>query len=126
MGWDRAQSGPVIPGTPGSDKTLNGPIFGHFTLRTAGRAESQLHESDRTRHWLRALAFVVPAAYCALAVILAPSDRLGAPSALNRTVSPGFSTKRLLYDDYDVTAMVLRGLNMAAGRIPSRQMRPNA
>ena len=29
MGWDRAQSGPVIPGTPGSDKTLNGPIFVH-------------------------------------------------------------------------------------------------
>ena len=96
-------------------------------MRTAGRAESQLHESDRTRHWLRALAFVVPAAYCALAVILAPSDRLGAPSALNRTVSPGFSTKRLLYDDYDVTAMALRGLNTAA-RPQSRRvgMRPNA
>lgn len=93
-------------------------------MRTAGRAESPLHDSDRTRHWLRAFAFVVPAAYCALTVILAPADRLGAPAALNRTVNPGFSTKRLLYDDYDVTAMALRGLNVADGRIPSRQDAP--
>ena len=93
-------------------------------MRTPGRAESQLHESGRTRRWLRAFAVVLPAAYCVLAVILAPPDRLGAPAALNRTVSPGFSTKRLLYDDYDVTAMALRGLNVAAGRIPSRQDAP--
>ena len=37
---------------------------------------------------------------------------------------PGFSTNRLLYDDYDVTAMALRGLNTAVGRNPARREMP--
>ena len=36
MGWDRAQSGPVIPGMPGSDKTLNGPIITHAGSTRSG------------------------------------------------------------------------------------------
>ena len=67
----------------------------------------------------RGLALVLPVAYCAAALLFAPTDRLGAPPALNGTLRSGFSTSRLLYDDYDVTAMALRGLNTAARRVPS-------
>ena len=90
----------------------------------AAPAESPPYEGDKTHQLLRASALVLPAAYCALVLILAPPDRLGPPAVLDRTVAPGFSTKRLLYDDYDVTAMALRGLNTAVGRNPARREMP--
>ena len=53
--------------------------------------------------------FVVPPAYLLLVFALQPADHMGPPDA-----APWLH--RALYDDYDATAMALRGLNAARGR----------
>ena len=61
--------------------------------------------------WLRYCPFLVPPLYLALILWLQPGDHLGDPPA-------GWPDERLLYDDYDLTAFALRGLNAARGRTP--------
>lgn len=63
------------------------------------------------------LVFLVPPAYLALVLALQPARHLGPPAA-----APWLG--RLLYDDYDVTAMALRGLNAAQGRTAGRAEPP--
>jgi len=58
---------------------------------------------------LRCWPFLLPPLYLLLIFTLQPADRLGDPQA---------RVGRLLYDDYDLTALVLRGLNAAHGRTP--------
>ena len=55
--------------------------------------------------------FVVPPCYLLLVFALQPRDHMGPPDAAPWLYSS-------LYDDYDATAMALRGLNFARGRIP--------
>jgi hypothetical protein len=59
---------------------------------------------------VRWLPFVVPPCYFLLIVCLQPRDRMGPPDA-----APWLQSS--LYDDYDATAMALRGLNAARGRM---------
>jgi hypothetical protein len=54
--------------------------------------------------------FVVPPCYFLLIVYLQPRDHMGPPDA-----APWLHTS--LYDDYDATALALRGLNAARGRL---------
>lgn len=58
---------------------------------------------------LRYWPFLLPPLYLLLIFALQPADRLGDPPA---------RVGRLVYDDYDLTALVLRGLNAAHGRTP--------
>ncbi|MBL8799325.1 MAG: hypothetical protein JNM56_35900 [Planctomycetia bacterium] len=58
---------------------------------------------------LRYWPFLLPPLYLLLIFALQPADRLGDPAA---------PVGRLVYDDYDLTALVLRGLNAAHGRTP--------
>jgi hypothetical protein len=58
---------------------------------------------------LRYWPFLLPPLYLLLIFALQPADRLGDPEA---------RVGRLVYDDYDLTALVLRGLNAAHGRTP--------
>jgi hypothetical protein len=55
--------------------------------------------------------FVVPPCYLLLVFALQPRDHMGPPDAAPWLYSS-------LYDDYDATAMALRGLNVARDRIP--------
>src|SRR5262245_29812544 len=68
--------------------------------------------------WLSRLPFLVPPLYLALVFGLQPADRLGEPDTDPRL-------GRLLYDDYDVTAMALRGLNASRGRTAGRPDEPS-
>ena len=63
------------------------------------------------------LPFVIPILYLGFVFWLQPPDRLGDP-----LVAPWLG--RLLYDDYDWTAIALRGLNARAGRSPGRSDDP--
>jgi hypothetical protein len=61
--------------------------------------------------------FLVPPLYLGLVLWLEPADRFGPPDNAAWLA-------RWLYDDYDVTAMALRGLNAARGRTPGRLDQP--
>jgi hypothetical protein len=61
--------------------------------------------------------FLVPLLYLALMLWLQPGYRLGDP-----VKAPWLG--RLVYDDYDFTALALRGLNAARGRPPGRPDQP--
>ncbi|MBV8488239.1 MAG: hypothetical protein JO161_08160 [Planctomycetaceae bacterium] len=61
--------------------------------------------------------FLVPPLYLLLALWLQPAGRLG-------TSERAAWLGRLVYDDYDMTAMALRGLNSAHGRIAGRSDEP--
>jgi hypothetical protein len=63
---------------------------------------------------LRGLVFLVPLLYLGLIFALQPDDYLGEPPGLGRAV----------YDDYDVAAYALRGLNAHLGRTPGRHDEP--
>ncbi len=63
------------------------------------------------------LPFVVPALCCALAIAFRPAGRLGPPDA-----SPWLD--QILYDDNDLGAMALRGLNARLGRDAGRREPP--
>ncbi len=67
-----------------------------------------------TRTWL---PFLVPIIYLAFLFALQPASRLGGPESW-----PALG--RLVYDDYDVTAFALRGLNIEMGRAPGRRDDP--
>src|SRR5262249_45448633 len=71
------------------------------------------------RSWTGLWAFLAPPVYLGLVVALQPDDRLGEPDA-----APWLG--RLVYDDYDVTAMALRGLNADRGRTPGQLEPPPA
>jgi len=62
---------------------------------------------------LRGLLFLIPPAYLIFVLWLQPADRLGVPSE-----PPWLG--RLLYDDWDVAAMALRGVNAQMGRSAGR------
>ncbi len=65
--------------------------------------------------WLLA---VVPFAYLAVIFDLQPPDHLGyAPDTAPRS-------GRLIYDDFDVTAYAVRGLNARAGHVPGLDVEP--
>jgi hypothetical protein len=61
--------------------------------------------------------FLIPPLYLLLALWLQPADQLGKSDR-------GVRLGRLVYDDYDMTAMALRGLNSAHGRIAGRSDEP--
>ena len=69
----------------------------------------------RLTHWF---PFVIPPLYLAFILSLQPADHFGSvPDKapwLNRAV----------YDDWDLTAMALRGLNASTGRIAGRADNP--
>lgn len=67
----------------------------------------------RRAHFLSWAPFAAPVLYLGLIFWLQPPDELGDPK-----VAPWLG--RLLYDDYDWTAVALRGLNARAGRSPGR------
>jgi hypothetical protein len=62
------------------------------------------------RNMLRGVPFLIPVLYAAVILWLQPADRMGPPEK-----APILG--QLLYDDYDVTAFALRGLNAHLGRI---------
>jgi hypothetical protein len=64
-----------------------------------------------SRDIVRWFPFLIPPAYLALVLSLQPTDRLGDPET-----APQLG--RLFYDDYDMTAFALRGLNAVEGRTP--------
>jgi hypothetical protein len=64
-----------------------------------------------TRKWS---LFIVPLAYLAAILLLQPSDNL----------RDSFVPGRAVYDDYDVTAYALRGLNASLGRTAGRMDEP--
>lgn len=68
------------------------------------------------RSLARAFPFLVPPLYLAVVLALQAPDRLCDPE-------PAW-LGRLLYDDYDQTAMALRGLNAWRGRTPGRAQEP--
>lgn len=69
-------------------------------------------------YWLVLVGpFLAPPTYLAAVLYLQPASQLGEP----RT-APWLN--RLLYDDYDWTAITLRGLNAALGRSPGRRDDP--
>lgn len=67
----------------------------------------------RWRRVLRSWPFAVPVIYLGLIFCLQPASRLGDPER-----APWLG--RLFYDDYDATALALRGLNAQLGRLPGR------
>jgi hypothetical protein len=68
---------------------------------------------DHLVNGLRGLLFLIPVAYLVLVLWLQPADRLGVPPE-----PPWLG--RLLYDDWDVAAMALRGVNAQMGRSAGR------
>jgi hypothetical protein len=64
------------------------------------------------------LPFLIPPLYLAIIFLLQPGDRLDSFS--------GFPPRRhrLLYDDYDLAAYALRGLNASLGRLPGGTAHP--
>jgi hypothetical protein len=54
---------------------------------------------------------LIPPVYLFLILSLQPAERLGNPEQYP-------DLPRLIYDDYDMTALALRGLNAARGRVP--------
>jgi hypothetical protein len=69
---------------------------------------------------LRWLLLAVPFAYLAVIFWLQPADHLGYYSDKAPTLG------RLLYDDFDVAAYAVRGLNARAGHVPGLQDEPAA
>jgi hypothetical protein len=67
--------------------------------------------------WVRLLLLLVPAAYFAIVVAVRPADRLGPPQA-----APWID--QLVFDDNDVAAYALRGLNASLGRHAGRDEAP--
>src|SRR4051794_12248530 len=61
--------------------------------------------------------YVIPIAYLLLVLWLQPADRLGA--------APGVPGRmRLLWDDFDWTAVAIRALNAERGRVPGVMVDP--
>ncbi len=67
--------------------------------------------------WIVGIIFLIPVLYLALIFRLQPSDHLGSPEE-----APALG--RAVYDDYDVAAYALRGLNARLGRTPGRRDEP--
>src|SRR5262245_15935797 len=74
-------------------------------------------DMSRLRTPGRASLSLVPPLYLLLVFPVQPADVLGEPG------DPPWMG-RLLYDDYDVTAMILRGANASLGRWPGRTDEP--
>jgi hypothetical protein len=78
--------------------------------------------SPRRRRWSRIAAlacFGVPVVYLATVLALQPADHLGPPT-LKGPGGTEIRLERLLYDDFDMAAIALRGLNASLGRTPGR------
>src|SRR5919201_2193694 len=75
------------------------------------------HSALSPQHWRSWGPFLIPPLYLALVFALQPVDRLGDPGA-----APWLG--RLVYDDYDMAALALRGLNATLGRTPGRGKEP--
>lgn len=67
--------------------------------------------------WLLGSVFLVPVLYLGLIFWLQPGGHFGPPEA-----APGLG--RAFYDDYDVAAYALRGVNAHLGRTPGRRDEP--
>jgi hypothetical protein len=80
--------------------------------------------SRRRARLIALAALAVPLAYMAVIFALHPADHFGGPK-LYSPAGEQVHLERLLYDDYDMAAIALRGLNASLGRTPGRADEPH-